>query len=101
MSPEPWLRPYLILKSILEEHGMVLVKEELHPNVFGSAYSIYKVSEEELRLVWDGKDGAGFLERRTGGDWVAVSPYLTRADMDNPQKVSAFDDAVQRLADKR
>jgi hypothetical protein len=100
-SESQWQRPYRVLKSILEQLGITPYKEELHPNAFESAYSVYKVSGEELRLVWDGKDGVGFLEHGAGQHWEMISPYLSRADIENPDKVGEFREAVQRFAVKR
>ena len=73
---------------------------ELATALFGRAYSVYRIFGEEVRLVWDGKDGIGFLERKTGAGehWETVSPYMARGDLDDVDKVATFQEAVRRFA---
>ncbi len=60
-----------ILKEVAEQQlfpaGYVLDIEEKHPDVFGSYFVVYTRGTHEIRFVWDGKDGWGFLEYREKG----------------------------------
>jgi hypothetical protein len=51
-------RARALLEPILSELGFVLAEEHYHQHAFGSAYAVYRRAETELRLVWDGKEGA-------------------------------------------
>jgi hypothetical protein len=65
------MHPYILMKQIVEgalsESGVQWpeVSEELRPDVFGSAFSVFDVGGDRIRLVWDGKDGLGFVQRWT------------------------------------
>jgi len=95
------MNPYTFLKSIVEELGFTPKEEELHPEVFGSAWVIYATQSAQLRLVWDGKDGVGFLECRSHatGKWEAISEIMTEGDVEgnpkNEKKIAKFRRAVE------
>jgi hypothetical protein len=54
---------------ILERAGLSLVVEERHPDVFGSAYCEYKGKGLQYRIIWDGKDGYGYIQSMTKQGW--------------------------------
>ena len=60
-----------ILREIAEQQllpaGYALEVEEMHPDAFGSYCAVYSRGTHEVRFVWDGKDGWGFLEHREQG----------------------------------
>jgi hypothetical protein len=57
-----------VLKEVAEQQllpaGYVLDVEEKHPDDFGSYFAVYMRATHQIRFVWDGKDGCGFLEHR-------------------------------------
>jgi hypothetical protein len=75
--------------------------EEYHPDVFGSACSIFDNGRSRIRLVWDGKDGWGFAQMSSGDadGWRDIPVYLTESDIEtvppNQQKIDAFVTAVE------
>ena len=58
--------------------------EELRPDVFGSYYSVYERRDEEIRFVWDGRDGWGFLEHRRQGEdnWTQIGDTILEGPLD-------------------
>ena len=66
------------LKNVVEETllpaGFSVEREESHPDAFGSFFCIYARGGHQIRFVWDGKDGCGFLEHRRGDSesWEVV-----------------------------
>lgn len=96
------MHPYTILKKILEAAGAKESAEDLRPDVFGSYVATYDNDGILLRLVWDGRDGWGYIQRRhAGDDWVDASEYLTEGDLEgepqNHAKISRFKSAVARV----
>ena len=66
---------YPLLKRIVEFTGVAtLLQEHLEPEVFGSAWAIYRLPTATIRLLWDGKDGWGLLQIDRGGTWVDIGP---------------------------
>jgi len=67
-----------LLKKIAEDFilaaGCNPTKEESHPDVFGSYFAVYARAGHEVRFIWDGKDGWGYLEHRPAGttNWEPV-----------------------------
>ncbi len=68
-----------LLKQIVEQFlfpaGYVLDAEAYHPDVFGSYFSIYANDVHQIRFVWDGKEGLGFLQNRLDSEdtWQSFS----------------------------
>lgn len=50
-----------VLSPILEKAGLELSEENIQPDVFGSAYSEYKGKGLAYRIIWDGRDGCGYV----------------------------------------
>jgi hypothetical protein len=100
------MHPYLKLKEALapvfQRAGMKEISEELRPDVFGGAYSVFANSDHLVRLIWDGKDGCGYaqLSKPDGeGNWQDVPIYLTEGDLEgaelNQEKLSSFCRAIE------
>jgi hypothetical protein len=101
-----WKHPYEFLKIKTEEilvgEGFVLDQEQLNPDVFGSAYCIYKHQNgTSLRLIWDGKDGWGYIQIHDNNDWKDVSVYITEGDIESKQikkrKINQFQDQIKSI----
>ena len=91
------MHPYSFLKARVEAAalpaGFQLFCEELHPDVFGSYFCIFERGDQQLRLVWDGKDGVGFLESRVGSgpDWRPLGRALGKGEIEgSPQDADAI-----------
>jgi len=67
----------------------------------GSAWASKATQSAQLRLVWDGKDGAGFLEGRgdATGRWKTISAIMTAGDVEgdpkNEKKIGEFRRAAE------
>lgn len=79
-----------LLREVVEQHllpvGFVRDFEETHPDHFGSYFAVYSRSGHEVRFVWDGKDGWGYLEcrKQDSDSWESVGPPIvesSRAEM--------------------
>lgn len=88
-----------MLQMIVEESGAKLSEEDLRPDHFGSYRSIYVRGENKARLVWDGKEGWGFLQRPDpGGKWGQVGPLVTEGDIEGkPQNEIILDQFRQSI----
>jgi len=91
-----------MLKELLGELGAELTSEDLHADVFGSYVATYANSGRAIRLVWDGKDGWGFVQlHRSGDDWADATDFLTEGDLESvPQnhvKIERFRQVVAAL----
>lgn len=96
------MHPYLMLKEILSEMGAQLTSEVSHPHVFGSYIATYAGLTSPIRLVWDGKEGWGFVQRcRSENDWVDATDFLTKMDLEslpqNALKIEKFRQIVATL----
>jgi hypothetical protein len=96
------MHPYTMLKEILGEMGAELTSEDLHPDVFGSYVATYANRGHAIRLVWDGKDGWGFVQQhRSGDDWADATDFLTEGDLEggpqNHAKIEQFRQVVAAL----
>ena len=60
------------LAPILIKSGFILKDENIRPDVFGSAYSEFSKKELRYRIVWDGKDGCGYIETMENNNWVSL-----------------------------
>ena len=82
-----------MLKEVLREVGAELTSEDLRPDVFGSYTATYANGICPIRLVWDGKDGWGFVQQYLSGEeWVDVTEFLTEGDLESvPQNVAKID----------
>jgi len=57
-----------VLKEVAEQQllptGYALDVEKKHLDDFGSYFAVYTRATHQIRFVWDGQDGCGFLEHR-------------------------------------
>lgn len=81
----------LELVPSLEKFGLVLENEEHHPDVFGSSFSVYSGKGLNYRIIWDGKDGCGYIQSYQGNDWVDLCANAPEADE------TSFFNAVLRM----
>lgn len=96
------MHPYTMLKDLLRETGAELTSEDLHHDVFGSFTATYTNQGSPIRLIWDGKDGWGFVQQHVpGGGWVDASDFLTEGDLEgepkNHAKIEQFRQVVAAL----
>ena len=82
------MHPYEIIKEAVlkatAEVDSTVVQEDLRPDAFGSAVSVIQTRGHRLRVVWDGKEGAGWVERASTapGGWSPVGPWVTEREVD-------------------
>ncbi|WP_191621170.1 hypothetical protein [Marinihelvus fidelis] len=95
------MHPYTMLKTMLVELGAELTSEDLRPDVFGSAVATYNNHSHPIRIVWDGKDGWGFVQQYRSGNWTNATDFLTEGDLEgvpqNHAKIEQFRQAVATL----
>jgi hypothetical protein len=95
------MHPYTMLKGMLAELGAELTSEDLRPDVFGSYVATYISNGRSVRLVWDGKDGFGFVQKYHSGHWVDATDFLTEGDLEgalqNHSRIEKFRRVVSAL----
>ena len=69
--------------SLLDRLGLVRIREERRPESFGSWWIECGAPEGTgVRLVWDGRDGVGSVQRSTGvGGWRTLQQYRSEASL--------------------
>lgn len=79
-----------IADSLLLPIGFSLETEESHPDVFGSYFCIYSRADLDIRYIWDGKDGVGYLEIKAARDhsWITFSSHVSE-DSRDAMRISA------------
>ncbi|MFO7690717.1 MAG: hypothetical protein R6W83_09240 [Cryobacterium sp.] len=72
------MRTYSSIREVVRGTGATLVEEHLHPEAFGSAYGVFVGrAGARFRLVWDGKEGLGFLQLLVAPDeWKNQGPTV-------------------------
>jgi hypothetical protein len=89
---------------IFQRTGHKQTAEEIRPDVFGSAYSVFDNGHSKIRLVWDGRDAwavAQLLAPNSSNDWHDISTPLRREHLENGSDsadVSEFLAAIERVA---
>ncbi len=105
------MHPYYLMKDLLkpifQKSGHKEISEELHPDVFGSAFSVFDNGRCKIRLIWDGKDGWGYAQTFNQGarekwqEWQDVSCFLTEGDLEsvpqNQEKIEEFCAVVEKI----
>ena len=103
------MHPYHLMKEylnpIFQKSGYGEISEELHPDIFGSAYSVFDNNRSRIRLVWDGKDGCGYAQifnPKVRGEWEDIACYLTEGDLGgelpNREKIDEICVAIEKVA---
>lgn len=89
----------MTLRQLVQRAGASLVEEHLNPDVFGSAYAVFQGKHgASFRLVWDGKDGCGFLETTAPGKgWVTVGPIIAEGALSDTLLIASFQAAATTL----
>lgn len=86
-----------ILKELAEQQlvpvGYELRVEAAHPDAFGSYFATYGRGDHEVRFVWDGKDGWGFLEHRGPGadSWGLIGSPVPEDDPEAMREAAALE----------
>lgn len=93
------MHEYSTLRELVKGTGAILIEEQLSPDVFGSAYAVFSCGNDgRFRLVWDGKDGCGFLQgSAAGSQWEAVGPVIPEGHIESVSLISAFLKACEAL----
>lgn len=75
-----------VVSPVFKRAGLILIVEEKHPEVFGSAYCEYKGKGLHYRVIWDGKDGCGYIQSMTKQGWQdldATVPEGTQKELES------------------
>lgn len=102
------MHPFTILQSKIQEvlpPGVHLVSDVFDERNFGSRIAIYEGSRGGFRLVWDARDGWGFLQRRNREEaWFDVEPFVTEGDIEgipqNFKKLASFEKVMRQLIEE-
>jgi hypothetical protein len=93
------MHEYSTLRELVKGTGAILIEEHLNPDVFGSAYAVFSCGNDgRFRLVWDGRDGCGFLQGSADSQWKAVGPVIPEGHVENAHLISEFLTACEALA---
>lgn len=79
------------LIKTLERAGLSQSNEELLPDVFGSAHSEFLGKDLAYRIVWDGRDGCGYIQAFEKGAWVNLKASAPESEH------NAFESALVRM----
>lgn len=76
---------YAVIRDAIKELGASVTEEHLHPEAFVSTYCIFEgANHSHFRLVWDGKEGYGFLQSAKSADfWEDIGPYVSGTSSQN------------------
>ena len=74
-----------MLQEIVESLGAKLVERDHRADHFGSGVAVYSRNDRSLRIVWDGREGQGYLQVRSpnSSEWREGSPVLTAGDLES------------------
>jgi len=94
------MRAYTTLRELVKSAGSTLVEEHLHPESFGSAYAVFVGhAGAKFRVVWDGKEGCGFLQAESPNqEWKDTGPYVRERLGQSFSDLPEFLAMVERLA---
>ena len=96
------MHPLTMLQDIVESLGVEMLEYDFRSDLFGSGFVVYSKHGQSVRIVWDGKDGWGFLQTLApDGFWSDASPLLTEGDLEgvpqNHAKIAEFRQAAIAL----
>lgn len=86
------------IEPVLAELGFRLYEDRNSPGFFGSAESTYSRRNTELRLIWDGKEGALLAVYRSSSGWLDVEREARRLPKNSPYDTEQTDERIERLA---
>lgn len=94
------------LDECLKNLGFTAMPPVLSPGAFGSAYAEYQGAGRSVRLVWDGKESALWVEALEDGHWrdveALVAGGLPRlSTKQGPSRAVELVDAVKVLMKER
>lgn len=75
----------------LEKAGLSQAEEKISPEVFSSAYAVFSGKNLNYRIVWDGKDGCGYIQSLEKEGWVNLKSTAPRSEH------AAFEAAIFRM----
>ena len=72
------MRAYRSLRELVCRAGATLLEEQEQADGFGSAYAVFLGSTgTSFRLIWDGKESYGFLQRQISSEeWKDAGPFV-------------------------
>ena len=86
------MHPYAFIENKIVESmpsAWQLSAEDLSVNYFGSYLCVFINGQREVRWVWDGKDGWGFVQEYINDSWNDLPIFLTEGDIEGvPQNTS-------------
>ena len=79
------MHEYSVIRDAIQNLGASVTDEYLHPEHFGSAYCVFGGgNQSHFRLVWDGKEGYGFLQsEKSTGLWKDIGPHVSGTSSQN------------------
>ena len=77
-----------LLSPILAQMRMSEICEKLHPEAFGSGYSIFQNNSTKIRIIWDGKDSWGYIQFWNENSWEDIPIYLTKLELENEKVIN-------------
>ena len=80
-----------VLAPILENSGIKQIEENLEPDFFGSAYSVFSGKGLLYRILWDGKDVCGYIQSSENNNWVNLRSSSPESNH------NAFESALLRM----
>ena|SRR4051812_48169530 len=102
---DAYIRLKQLTVALFERTGHKQVAEEISPDAFGSAYSIFQNGHSKIRLMWDGKDEwaiAQLFNPNACPEWQDIGRPLRKMDIENasidPTNVEKFLEAIEMAA---
>jgi hypothetical protein len=102
------MEPYNALKQlvapIFERSGHKQISEQIQPEVFGSAHSVFDNQRSKIRIVWDGRDAWGIAQlfsSDVASKWEDIGDPLAKRDLENAgsdPNVQRFLAAIEKVA---
>lgn len=80
-----------VLIPVLEKAGLSPKEENIQPDVFGSAYFEFYGKGLYYRIVWDGKDGCGYIQVQQNDGWINLKASAPEGEH------NAFGSALTRM----
>jgi hypothetical protein len=81
------------IEPVLAELGFSVAEEHYQQRSFGSAYCVYQGRRFELRVLWDGREGALRADYLRYGIWTNIES----AELDTEQNDARIDRLVNAI----